>query len=72
MGSRFDDFERELLATADEHLPVLAVARSATEALMTALEGAAVRSADEHAPPSYYIRSAILLLAAIALRIEWQ
>lgn len=66
--SNFDDRERNLLATADEHLSALPVARSATEALMSVVDGAAVEPADDDAPPSYFVRCALLLLSAMALR----
>lgn len=65
---RFDDFERELLGSADRQLPALSVARSAAEALETALEGASVEPPSEDPPPSYFARSALLLLAIIGLR----
>jgi hypothetical protein len=65
---RFDDYEQALAATATEQLPALAVASSATEALELALEGAHVEPVQEAASPSYFVRSAILLLSSIALR----
>ena len=64
----FDGAEAWLRATAPDELPALAIARSATEALALALDGAAVPAAEDPAPPAYYARSALLLLCTLGLR----
>jgi hypothetical protein len=65
---RFDEWGSALLGRADADLSASRVARSATEALITALAGAEVVLPGDDPPPSYFMRSAILLLAAIGLR----
>lgn len=64
----FDDAEASLRATARQDLPALAIARSATEALAVALDGAAVPPAGEPPPPAYYAASALLMLSTMGLR----
>lgn len=64
----FDGLERRLAASADSELPALGVARSATEALTSAVDGASVEPGGDAPAPSYYMRSAVLLLAVMGLR----
>ena len=64
----FDGAEAWLRATALNDLAALPVARSATDALAVSLQGAAVPGAPDPAPPSYYARSALLLLSTLGLR----
>ena len=68
MSFDFDAAERHLLAEADDLLPALAIARQATECLGAMVEGVTVPPAPDSAPPSYYAKSATLMLAVIALR----
>jgi len=65
---RLDDYERALMNEAGDQLGALSVARSATEALELALEGAHLEAVHGTPSPSYYLRRAILLLSALALR----
>jgi hypothetical protein len=60
----FDGAEAWLRATAPDELPALAIARSATDALAVALDGAAVPAAKDPAPPVYYARSALLWVSS--------
>ena len=67
-GYGFDDAERDLLARAEHDLPALTVARHATQALATVIEGSHVPPEPDAAPPSYYARLASLMLSVIGLR----
>jgi hypothetical protein len=66
--SRFDDWERGLLRTSEKDLDAMALARSATEALVAALGGATVEARGDDASPGYFVRAALLLLSTMALR----
>lgn len=65
---RFREAERHLLESADSDLDALVVARAATAALESGLAGATVEMAPEPAPPSWYVRAALLSLAVIVMR----
>jgi len=64
----FDDLEARRRADAVGRLPVLELARRATDVLAGAIEGASIPPAPDPAPSSYYRRSATMLLAVIGLR----
>ncbi len=68
MAFEFDAAERRLLDAADDTLPALAVARRTTEVLASMIEGVTVPLEPENAPPSFFVRTATLLLSVVALR----
>lgn len=67
-GYSFDGAEAWLRATAPSQLEAIAIAKSATEALAVSLQGASIPEAPDPAPPSYYAKSALLLLCTLGLR----
>ena len=60
--------EQRHLSSAFTELPAIAVIDRVTQSLAEVVEGTHVPPEPENAPPSYYVRSASLLLAVIALR----
>src|SRR4051794_9374422 len=64
----FDGAEAWLLKTAEDELPALSVARTATQALISVLQRAEVKPVEEPAPPRYYQSAALLVLATLGLR----
>lgn len=65
---QFSRTEEELRHAADAELEPLSVARHATKALASAVNGTSIPVAPEPAPPDWYLRAAILNLCLIALR----